>query len=280
MLNIRILFPPSAVTHHFFIFVPVRSSESGLGSGSKSSAMKFCIEWSNRELLGPSRRRDMASSLFLSAFGGHAPIFVVIFHAKSGESDLGSGSKSSAMRFCIDWSNRELLRLCRRRDMTISFISAFGSLFRLRRFFPPSAPMYLSMARRLAHGYPSPLEPAFVANMQHIRFFVICLTKSGESDLGGGSKSCAMQFCIEWSNRELLRPSRRRDMIISLFRLSALFSAFGDFFRLRRRCTCRWLAAWSMVTLVLWNLHLLQLCKTYDFLRFLKEGGVTERYAP
>ena len=32
-------------------------------------------------------------------------------------------------------------------------VSAFGDFFRLRRFFPPSAPMYLSMARRLAHGY-------------------------------------------------------------------------------------------------------------------------------
>ena len=52
-----------------------------------------------------------------------------------------------------------------------------------------------------------------------------------------------MKFCIEWSNRELLRPSRRRDMAISLFRHSAFFPAFGAFSRLRRRCTCRWLAA-------------------------------------
>ena len=51
-----------------------------------------------------------------------------------------------------------------------------------------------------------------------------------------------MKFCTGWPNRGLLRPSRRRDMAISLFRYSALFSAFGAFSRLRRRCTCRWLA--------------------------------------
>ncbi len=58
-----------------------------------------------------------------------------------------------------------------------------------------------------------------------------------------------MKFRIEWSNRELLRPSRRRDTAISLFRHSAFFPAFGDFFRLQRRCTCRWLAAWPMGTM-------------------------------
>ena len=85
IFRLRRFFPPSAIFPAFgghapfFVFFPVRSSESDLGSGSKSSAMKFCIEWSNRELLGPSRRRDMASSLFLSAFGGRAPSVLWFF---------------------------------------------------------------------------------------------------------------------------------------------------------------------------------------------------------
>ncbi len=65
--------------HQLFVIFPAKSGESGLGSGSMSSAMKFCIEWSNRELLRPSRRRDMSISLFLSAFGGHAPSFLRFF---------------------------------------------------------------------------------------------------------------------------------------------------------------------------------------------------------
>ena len=70
IVRLRRFFPRSAIFPAFgghapfFVFVPVRSSESGLGSCSKSSAMKFCIEWSNRELLRPSRRRDMAIFLF------------------------------------------------------------------------------------------------------------------------------------------------------------------------------------------------------------------------
>ena len=63
----------------FFMIFPAKSGESGLGTLLKRTAMKFCIEWSNRELLRPSRRRDMAVSLFLSAFGGHAPSFFKFF---------------------------------------------------------------------------------------------------------------------------------------------------------------------------------------------------------
>ena len=53
------------------------------------------------------------------------------------------------MKFCIELSNRELLRPSWRRDISMSL----RACFRLRRFFPPSAPMYLSMACRLAPGY-------------------------------------------------------------------------------------------------------------------------------
>ena len=72
-----------------------------------------------------------------------------------------------------------------------AIFSAFGDFFRLRRLFPPSA-----------------VAP---------QFFVIFHAKPGESGLGTLLKRTAFKFCIEWSNRELLRPSRRRDMAISLF---------------------------------------------------------------
>ena len=107
---------------------------------------------------------------------------------------------------------------------TFGDFSAFGDFSRLRRFFPPSA-----------------IFPAFGG---HAQFFLFFRTKSGESGLGTLLKRSALKFCIEWSNRELLRPSRRRDMAISLFRRfvrlrrlfppSAIFPAFGDFSRLRR----------------------------------------------
>ena len=61
------------------------------------------------------------------------------------------------------------------------------------------------------------------------QLFVICPAKSGESGLGTLLKRTAMKFCIEWSNRELLRPSRRRDMAISLFRHSAFFPPSANF---------------------------------------------------
>ena len=111
---------------HFFIF-GTKSTQSGLGSGSMSSAMKFCIEWSNRELLRPYRRRYMTISLFLFRLRRSHPQFSLVINTKSNESGLGCGSKSSALKFCIEWSNRELPRPSRRRDMTISlFLSVFG----------------------------------------------------------------------------------------------------------------------------------------------------------
>ena len=72
--HLRRLFPPSAVAPQFFVIFPAKPGESGLGTLLKRTALKFCIEWSNRELLRPSRRRDMSISLFLSAFGA-PPVF-------------------------------------------------------------------------------------------------------------------------------------------------------------------------------------------------------------
>ena len=79
--------------------------------------------------------------------------------------------------------------------------------------FPPSANFQAPFFFRLSAVTPS--------------YFLIFGTKSSESGLGTPSKTSGLKFCIEWSNRELLRPSRRRDMAISLFRPWPLFPAFG-----------------------------------------------------
>ena len=140
---------------------PTKFCESGLGTLLKRTALKFCIEWSNRELLRPSGRRDMTISLFLFRLRRSRPHFFFIFGTKSTQSGLGNPSKSSAMKFCIEWSNRELLRPSRRRDMAISL---FRHQIRQYHLFalklPPKYPHILTPSPKTAtqiSSYPHPL---------------------------------------------------------------------------------------------------------------------------
>ena len=131
---------------HFFLIFPVKSGESGLGTLLKRTALKFCIEWSNRELLRPSRCGDINISFV--RLRRSRPHFFCDLPPKSCESGLGTLLESIALKFCIESSNRELLRPYRHRDMSISlFLSTLGGhapsflrLFLLNRANQASGP--------------------------------------------------------------------------------------------------------------------------------------------
>ena len=158
--------------------------------------MKFCFEWTNRELLRPSGRRDICLSLFLSAFGGHAPSVCCICSCQIG--------RIRPREWFLDLRHEILHRMLQSRAPEAFETSRYEHFF---------------VCVRLRWSRP--------------QLFVMFPSKSGESGLGSGSETSVMKFCIEWSNREILGPSGRRDMAVSLFRHSALFppsaivSAFG-----------------------------------------------------